>query len=167
MVRILPVLIIVLGAISGCTRAAVVAPAYPERLPVAEQVKEVAEVPEYVPPTEGGQVEGISEGEEAPFDGVVITEDKAVGAAQLRIAYDEVYRLLLSDHSMMLAVVTIQEQELYRADAALKAERSAHNRLKNSWWHRHKLAIGITTGLIVGVGLSLGAGKIWSRMDNR
>jgi hypothetical protein len=99
------------------------------------------------------------------MDGILLDEEKAIAAANLRIAYDEVYRLAESNHKYMVSVIQIQEQELQRGDEMLKQKNAELRRLRDSWWQRNKLSVGISIGLVVGVGVALGAGAVWAEVE--
>jgi hypothetical protein len=149
----------------GCTKEAKPAPEYPERLPITEQAKELTELPAYQPPTDGGQTAGLSLDDPAPFDGVLLSEDLALKAGELRINYDEVYRLALADRKYMLSVIEIQEKQLYRADAIIDQKEAQLREIRDDWWQKNKLQVGIVVGLVAGVGLSLATGAIWAKIE--
>ena len=108
-------LLLILVILAGCSKGTMPEIKYPERLPITEQAKELTNLPVYQAPIEG-KVVGLQLSDPAPFSGVLLTEDKAMAAAHLRINYDEVYRLAIADRKYMLTVIEIQEKELYRAD---------------------------------------------------
>jgi hypothetical protein len=156
-------LIIVLLAL-GCAKTIPV-PEAPERLPISDQVDEVVSMPEYVEPTKG-RVSGLMEGDEAPFSGVLMDETKAFGAAELRIAYDELYRLSGVQKAAFGVSLRIMEQELQHADIELAKKDAILREIQNSWWGRHKLTVGVVTGVVLGIGGSFAAGLVWSKIDN-
>lgn len=140
---------------------------YPERLPIKEQAEEITKAPAYVPPKKGEQITPIEKGEVAAFDGLLIDEEAALGVAKLRIAYDEVYQLNLANNKYTLFVIGVQEQELYRADQILDQKEAVIKKIRDSWWQRNKFTIGVVTGVVLGVGLSVATGIIWAKIDNR
>ena len=140
-------------------------PEYPARLPITEQTKEVTAIPAYVAPSSEGNIVDIDEKEAAPFAGVLLDEIKATKAAELRIAYDEVYRLALANQKFTLSVIQIQEQELYRADKMIDVKERQLAEIRDSWWERNKVWVGVGVGLLGGVGLSLAAGTVWSKIE--
>jgi len=149
--------------IFGCSKSAL-PPKAPDRLPITEQARSVSMLPKYQAPTPGN-ASGLSEGDLAPFDGILLDETKATAAASLRISYDEVYWLAESNRKALLTIVTIQEQELMRADEKVKKQNETLHELRDSWWSRNKLTVGVFTGLIVGIGLTAGAGSVWAKID--
>lgn len=149
----------------GCSKETKPEIKYPERLPITEQAKELTELPEYQAPTEGGQTAGVSEGDTVKFDGILITEDKAMAGARLRISYDEVYRLAGSDRKYLLSVLEIQEKGLYRGDQIIDQKEAQLQKIRDSWWQRNKLGVGIGTGLILGIVVSVVTGKVWAEIE--
>jgi hypothetical protein len=140
-------------------------PEYPARLPITEQAKELTTIPAYVAPSSEGKIVDVEEKEAAPFAGVLLDEIKATKVAELRIAYDEVYRLALADRKYALSVIQIQEQELYRADKLIDVREKQLKEIRDSWWERNKVWVGVGVGLLGGVGVSLAAGTVWSRIE--
>lgn len=148
----------------GCTKATP-PPSTPERLPITEEAEEVSVMPKYLAPS-SGDAAGLSEGDPAPFDGVLLDETKAGAAAELRISYDEVYQLALTNKKALLTIIKIQEQELMRADETIDQKEEALQKIRDSWWVQHKLSIGIITGVVLGVAGTVAAGSIWAAIDN-
>jgi len=150
----------------GCSKKETTEIKYPERLPLTEQSKELTVLPEYQAPTSDGQVRSISEGEVAAFAGVLLDEEKAMATAHLRIAYDELYALSVANNKFFLTVIEIQGRELYRADRVLLYKDNVIDRLRNSWWQRNKVWIGITVGIIGGVAICLATEKLVLEVQN-
>ena len=148
----------------GCNKEQMPQVVYPERLPITEQAKEFSKMPVYQPPIEG-KVIGLQLDDPAPFDGVLLSDTKAEAAAKLRINYDEMYQLALVDRKFLVTVIEIQEKELYRADQIIDYKERQLIKLRDSWWERNKLPIGIAIGVVVGAGLTLATGKIWSLIE--
>lgn len=155
----------VLVFLAGCTKQAKPEVKVPERLPITEQAKELTELPPYQPPTEGGQTAGLQLEDPAPFDGVLLSEDLALKAAELRINYDEVYRLAIADRKYMLAIIEIQEGLLYKADQTIDYKEKQLKDIRDDWWQKNKLQVGIVTGVLLGVGLTLATGAIWAKIE--
>lgn len=144
--------------IFGCSKEMPI-PAYPERLPITEQAKEITKLPPYNGPVSEGQTVELEQDEGAPFSGILLSEEKAFAVANLRINYDETYRLASSNHRYMLALVTIQEKELYRADRIVAQKNLEIKKLRDSWWQRNKLWVGISGGLFAGILVCLATEK--------
>lgn len=147
----------------GCTKTIPV-PETPDRLPISDKVEEVVSLPEYVEPTKGSAAR-LLEGDTAPFAGVLLDEAKAFGAAELRIAYDELYRLSGVQKAAFGVSLRIMEQELQRADQELAKKDAILREIRDSWWSQHKMSVGIITGVVLGVSGSFAAGVIWSKID--
>ena len=138
----------------------------PERLPITEEAEGVSMIPEYQAPS-GGETAGVAEGDPAPFDGVLLDETKAFAAADLRISYDEVYQLALTNRKALLAVIQIQERELMNADKTIDQKEAALQRIRDSWWQQHKLTVGVVAGVVLGIAGTVAAGNIWAAMDSK
>jgi hypothetical protein len=139
-------------------------PKAPERLPISEQVEELSSLPAYLPPTPGDAVD-VAEGETAPFDGILLDETLAFSASELRVAYDEVYQLAASNQRALKTVVAIQENELMRADKVIDQKEAQLREIRDSWWEKHKLSVGIVAGVIIGIGGTVAVGKVWAEID--
>lgn len=139
-------------------------PVYPEKLPIKDQAAELSKLPEYQEPT-SGEVAEVSKDEAAPFDGLLLDETKAFAVDDLRTSYDEVYRLSEVNRRYLLSVIEIQEQELYRADNIIDQKETALKKIRDSWWARHKLSVGIVAGVLVGASFTIGAGAVWAKVD--
>lgn len=144
----------------GCAKRETTEVKYPDRLPLTEQSKELTMLPEYQAPTSEGKTAPLAEGEEAPFDGVLLDETKGFAAANLRIAYDELHSTALANNKYFLTVIEIQGRELYRADEVVKRKDIELDKLRNSWWQRNKVWVGISLGLIGGVAICLATERL-------
>lgn len=133
-------------------------------LPIASEIAVVMDVPEYYGPSQGSVI-SLEEGEPAPISGTLLDEQKAIGAAKLRIAYDEVYQIASLQQRATSLSVGILEKELQSADNAIKDRDRKIDELENSFWAKHKLVIGIISGTILGLAGSFTAGYIWSQID--
>jgi hypothetical protein len=147
----------------GCAKTIPI-PETSGRLPISEQVDEVVTLPEYVEPTKGS-VYPLLEGDEAPFAGILMDETKAFGAAELRIAYNELYRLSGVQKAAFGVSLRIMEQNLLAADRAVEKKEAVLREIRDSWWSKHKGFIFIATGFILGGCSVIGAGAIWSKID--
>ena len=58
------------------------------------------------------------------------------------------------------------EQELQHADQELAKKDAILREMQNSWWGRHKLTVGVITGVVLGISGSFAAGIVWSKIDN-
>lgn len=149
----------------GCGGAPKTEVSETSELPILKQSTELTTLPEHKGPIETGEVVAVEEGEEVPFSGILLTEDKAMAAAELRIAYDEVYRLAVTDRKYMLTVITILEDGVQRADKIIVQKNEKIDELQNDWWQRNKLQVGLGIGIVVGVGLSLATGFVWAEIE--
>lgn len=151
----------------GCAREAKPKVEYPSRLPIFEQAQGLTVMPEYLLADNEGGIVGVSKGDVAEFDGLLFSEEKALAVGELRIAYDEVYRLAITDRKYFLSVIEIQERELYRGDQVIQEKENQLKKIRDSWWERNKVSVGITIGIISGVALSLATGKVWSMIEEK
>ena len=147
----------------GCARTLPPVEA-PQRLPISDSVENLIVMPEHKGPAEGKAV-GLSVGDEAPFDGILLDEIKAFGSAELRIAYDDLYRLSEIQRSAYLVSLRIMEQELQQADREIAEKNAALREIRDSWWGKHKGVIMIGVGVIIGGCAAIGAGAVWSKID--
>ena len=137
---------------------------YPEKLPIKEQAAELSKLPEHQGPS-GGEAVGVAKGDTVPFDGILLDETKAMAAANLRISYDEIYRLSDVNRRYLISVIEIQEQELYRADKIIDEKEAALRKIRDSWWARHKMTMGVVIGVVCGMAGTVAAGGVWAAMD--
>jgi len=151
--------------ILGCGKETKPVPAYPQRLPITEEARELTSLPPYKAPIEGGKVVGVSRGDTVPFDGHCMTEDKSFATLDLRISYDELYRNCRADHKALMALVMIQEKALYRGDQIIDRKEADLRRIRDSWWQKNKLSIGIGTGIVLGIVATLLTGKVWAEIE--
>lgn len=128
------------------------------------QIDDIATVSEYIAPSTGMTATLLS-GDTAPFDGILLDEEKAVGAADLRIAYDDLYRIALLQREASKIALDIADDELAKADADIDAKDAIVSELRDSWWARHKLSVGIAVGVALGVACSFTAGAVWGSME--
>jgi len=157
--------IVCLLLVVGCTKDTKPEIKYPERLPITEQAKELSALPDYQEPSSEGQAVAVAEGEPAPIDGILLDETKAGLVAELRISYDELYRMSDAQIRYLLAVIEIQEKELYRGDQIIDWKEAQLQEIRDSWWERNKLGVGLTLGIVGGIVVSLATGKVWSRIE--
>jgi hypothetical protein len=140
-------------------------PKVAERPSIVEQAEEVSVIPKYQAPSPGNAV-GLTEGEEAPFDGILLDEEKATAVAELRISYDETYHLALINRKALISIIKIQERELENADKTIDLKEEALRKSRDSWWQKYKLTIGVVTGVIRGIAGTVAAGNVWAAIDN-
>lgn len=148
----------------GCSAVKAPEIQYPDRLPITEQAKELTLLPVYQPPIEG-RAKALQLDDPAPFDGILFGEEKAFAAAKLRVSYDKIFQLALVDRRYLISIVEIQEKELYRADQIIDYKESQLKKIRDSWWARNKLSMGIALGLCIGAALAFGAGKVWAAIE--
>lgn len=149
----------------SCASKHIPEPTTPEIQTVPEQAEELSMLPEYVPPSGAGEIAEISKGETSPVDGVVLDEEAATKVAELRIAYDEVYRLAESDRKFLMNVVYIQDDEIRKADRTIEKKNDKIDELTNSWWARNKFSVGTSIGIVLGIALTIATGKIWAEVE--
>jgi len=157
-------LIIVLVILTGCAKNKQAEIEYPKRLPITETIKEQTKLPNYVPPS-SGKIVSVEEGDPAPFPGVLLDESRAQGAGELRIAYDALYGLSVANQKFGVVVVEIQEKQLYRADLIVEKKDEQLDKATNSWWARNKGPVGLAIGIVVGVAITVAAGRIWAAIE--
>ena len=165
MQKISILVICILMIISACSES-IPSPKYPDKLPITEQAENLVKPPPYMPPQKAELVEPINLGESAPFSGLILDEMAALRVAQLRIAYDEVYQLNLAHNKYMLFVIGVQEQELYRADQIIDQKEATIRKIRDSWWQQNKLIVGTVMGVVLGIGISITTGIVWSKIDD-
>jgi hypothetical protein len=159
------VLVLVLCAgLCACAKKETVEVKDPSHLPITEQAKELTTLPLYQKPTETGTVQGVSKGDVVPFDGILLSEDKAMSAANLRISYDELYRLAESDRKYLMTVVEIQEKTLQLGDQRIRRLEGELSEIRNSWWNNNKMEVGIVVGVVLGIAVTAGTGAIWVKI---
>lgn len=133
-------------------------------VPPTAWLAEMDPLPIHIGPVPGRAV-SISEDESAPFDGVLLDKEKAIAAAELRVAYDEIYRISEIQQATFEITQGILVQELQDADREIEKKNEIIDELKNSWWSQHKMTVGIIGGVVLGVVGSMGAGWVWSQID--
>lgn len=111
--------------------------------PVASEIEAI---PQKIPVKQWpkGTIVAVEKGNPAPFSGVLFTEERAMEAGKVRVAYDEVHSIAVINRQLSNIVINVVNKQLAAADeeiAKLKAS-------QNSWWNRNKLAIGIVIGVV-------------------
>lgn len=159
------VFILVLSMLCSCTKSTVVQPEILQKLPLSEQAEESSKMPEHLPIFGLGNIVPASKGDTIPIDGFIIDEVSAGGIADLRISYDELYKLSESNRRYLLSIVHIQEEEMQRADVIIARREAELQEIRDSWWERNKVFVGIGVGVVLGVGVTIGAGKILVEME--
>ena len=157
--------ILVLLMLCSCTKSTVVQPEIPQKLPLSKQAEENSEMPEYLYVSGLGNIVPVSKGDMVPIDGFIIDEVSAGGIGDLRISYDELYKLSESNKKYLLSIVHIQEEEMRRADAIIARREAELQEIRDSWWERNKVFVGIGVGVVLGVGITYGTGKLWAEME--
>jgi len=128
-------------------------------------ISKTIEMPAYIPPSGKLRTVSVAAGDIATMDGLLIDETAAMRIIELRIAYDEVYQLNLSYSKYMMYIIGVQHNFLKKTDLTIKSKNNQINKLQNSWWSKNKFAVGVLGGIIIGSGIVLLSGKIWSNID--
>lgn len=129
----------------------------PARQPIFQRAEELAKLPTRIPKPEKatGTVLPMRKGDQAPFDGIIFTEERAKRAAELRIGYDELYDIASINGRFIGVALRAADAQLAAADkevAKLRADR-------NSWWNRNKLVVGLVLGTLLTLGI--GGFAVW------
>jgi len=137
----------------ACAPAAQVA----KRQPIFQKAEELSKLPARVPKPakKTGTIVALNKGDQAPFGGIILTEERAKGAAKLRIAYDELYDIAAINRRFTGVALRAADAQLAAADKELAQLKQA----RNSWWARNKVLIGVITGAILG--LAFGGLAVW------
>jgi hypothetical protein len=90
------------------------------------------------------QIEGISKGDPAPFDGIVSSEKRAALDGQYRISYKELRSLYTADRKEWTVQRMLYEQQIVAATVKIQE-------LQPSWFDQHKIEIGFLGGFVLGV----------------
>jgi len=128
-------------------------------------INETIKMPAYIPPSGKTHTIPVAAGDIAAYSGLLIDEAAAEEVIKLRIAYDEVYQLNLSYSKYMIYIIGVQHDFLKKTDLIIKAKNNQINKLQNSWWAKNKFAVGVLGGIVIGSGIVLLSGKIWSEID--
>jgi hypothetical protein len=88
-------------------------------------------------------VVGLSKGDPAPFDGVLLGEKKAARVKAFQIRYQELRSLYLADRNVWKA-----QREVY--EFQLEAHEKQIYALAPSWFQQHKFELGFLGGLVLG-----------------
>jgi len=128
-----------------------------KRAPIFEKAQELSKLPARVekPAKKTGTVVAVRKGDQVPFDGILLTEDRAKKAARLRISYDELYDIATINRRFTGVALRAADEQLAAADKEIARLRKA----QDSWWNRHKLTVGIVIGTILTLGL--GGLAVW------
>lgn len=118
-------------------------PAPPEDVPESKRM--VVAVKECV-------IEGSVPPEKTP-PGIFMSEEMAVRAARLKIAYDEIRGLYEVDLKTMDREREIYERYLKAADMDVA---DWQRKSQRSWWELHRGEVGLAIGMAVGVALTVG-----------
>lgn len=132
----------------GCSSA----PKIPTTPSIAKRYKDVTELPKQLIKKEWprGTIQPLKKGNPALFDGIIFIEKRAFEAGRLRIAYDELYRIAEINRRFINVVIKVSDDALRKADIEVRRLRA----LRNSWWSRNKLSIGLVGGFVIGIGVT-------------
>lgn len=137
----------------------------PKKLPMSEQAKEIVKMPEYLETSEDGLIAPIGKGMEAPFNGILMSEDEAFLTADLRIEYEDLYRSTSAHIKYLLILIESQERELIRGDQLILHKQALIDRKNLTWWERNKVGMSISIGIVVGAALVLATGGVWALIE--
>jgi hypothetical protein len=120
-----------------------------------------AEMPEEVERPEGGvrtqAVDSclVGEGEDAQETGpgILFDQDSAMYVARLRVGYDEVRGLYDVDQRTWARERQVYQRHLELGDEEIER---ANERAERSWWEKHGDEVGLITGFVVGVAVTVG-----------
>ena len=118
-------------------------PAEPERAPVDRRI---------AVPVSQCSVEGDEPGQVAG-PGVMLSQEMAVAAGRLRVAYDEMRGLYLVDLRTMDRERAIYERQLQLADEEIQRQST---RAERSWLEQNGGVLGLVGGILIGVAVSVG-----------
>jgi hypothetical protein len=85
--------------------------------------------------------------------GILMSQEMAMRAARVRVAYDEVRGLYEVDLRTMDRERQVYDRHLKAADDEIVEWRV---KARRSWWEKNRGLVGLSLGLVVGVGLTIG-----------
>lgn len=97
-----------------------------------------------------GTIVAVEKGKLAPFSGILLSEERAKDAGELRIKYDYLYTISKVNSKFSVSVLDIANDQINNADKKINKLRDKNN----SWWSRNKVSLGVVCGFVVGVTLS-------------
>jgi hypothetical protein len=118
-------------------------PAPPEEVPVGQRL---------VVPVKSCIVEGSNPPQEAP-PGILMSQEMAMRAGRLKVAYDELRGLYEVDLVTMGKERTVYERHLKAADVEIALWRQ---RARRSWWEQNRGTVGLVLGIVTGAALAVG-----------
>jgi hypothetical protein len=81
--------------------------------------------------------------------GILVSEERAVRDGLYRVRYRELRLTYTADRQVWQAHRELYEKRLQLADQAIQ-------KLQPSWWDRHKVALGVIGGFVLGSALTIG-----------
>ena len=131
------------------------------RKPIYEDTEKLTDLPKKVEKKEWpkGTIVSVEQGKPAPFPGILLREDRAKAASDLRIAYDHLYRVADINRRLTLTITRTADKQLAGADAEILRLR----KLNDSWWSRNKLWVWIVIGSVLTLGL--GGFAVWGASE--
>lgn len=147
----------------GLWACAPVSTQVPKRQPIFQKAEELSKLPPRVPKPvkKSGTVVPLAKDAAAPFGGILFTEERAMAAARLRIAYEELYDLAAINRRFTGVALRAADAQLAEADKEIARLRKANS----SWWARNKLTVGIVIGTVLTLGL--GGFAVWGASELR
>jgi hypothetical protein len=97
---------------------------------------------------EENKVEGLEQGDPAPFPGILVSEDRATRDGYFRIRYPELRKQYEGDQQVWKAHRELYETRLVLADQAIRD-------LQPTWWERNAFSLGLFGGSVLGTALTV------------
>lgn len=148
--RILAVLLM-----TGCASQSPALPQVPKLQAWEDRAAEVSQLPAEHPKTawSPGTILSVEKDDPAPFPGILLTEERAMDAGKLRIAYDELNSVCRMNQRLYVATAKVADGALQKSDAENKrlAEDLRKAREK-TWWDTWGTTVSFAAG-VIGTGL--------------
>lgn len=151
------IVLLAFGFTYGCGVSAGVV----KRKPIYENAKDLMALPKKMEsePKKPGTIVPIEKNQQAPFAGILMTEERAKQIAKLRLAYDHLYSLADINRRFFETVLKTADKQLGDADREIVRLR----KINDSWWARNKLWVGIVMGTVLTLGL--GGLTVWGATE--
>lgn len=147
------------GFTYGCTTQV----AQVKRKPIYESAKDLMALPKKLEKQQypKGTIVPIEKGQQAPFPGILLTEERAKPLAQLRIEYDHLYSIADINRRFVEVVLKTADKQLEDADKTIKQLRDS----QNLWWSKNKVYVAVAVTFVLTLGL--GGVMIWGASELR